>query len=67
MSAKRDISAIEDQPPVRLWGEGFDEIGDLKIFKGKFVVANDGKFFAKLYPKAEGENIELFHDKPFAP
>jgi len=62
MSAESDISAIEEQPPVRLWGEGFDEIEDLKAFKGKFVVTNDGKFFAKLYPKAEWENIELFHD-----
>ena len=62
MSVESDLSVIEEQPPAKLWGEGFDEFQDLKAYKGKFVVTNDSKFFAKLYPKAEWENVELFHD-----
>jgi len=62
MSSESDLSVIDEQPQIKLWGEGFDEFKDLKSFKGKFVVTNDSKFFAKLYPKIEWDNIELFHD-----
>jgi hypothetical protein len=62
MSAESDLSAIEEQPSAKLWGENLDEFQDIKSYKGKFVVTSDGKFFAKLYPKSEWENVDLFHD-----
>lgn len=62
MSVESDLSVIEEQPLAKLWGDGFDEFQDLKAYKGKFVVTNDGKFFGKLYPKSDWENVELFHD-----
>jgi hypothetical protein len=62
MSAESDLSAIEEQPSAKLWGENLDEFQDIKSYKGKFVVTSDGKFFAKLFPKSEWDNIELFHD-----
>lgn len=62
MSVEGDLLAIEEQPQVKIWGENLDEFDYYKSYKGKFVVTADGKFFAKLYPKAEWNNIELFHD-----
>jgi hypothetical protein len=62
MSVESDLQAIEEQPSVKLWGEDFDEFNDIKFYKGKFVVTSDGKFFAKLYPKSEWDNIAFFHD-----
>lgn len=62
MPSEKDLKLIEDQPPVKIWGEHLDEIENNKVYKGKFVVSEDGKFFAKLYPKSEWPDIELFHD-----
>ena len=62
MPTQRDLNIIEDQPPVKIWGEDFDDMESVKLFKGKFVMTDDGKLFAKLYPKTEWDNIEFFHD-----
>ena len=62
MSSEKDITIIEDQPRVKLWGERFDEFKKNKAYKGKFVATDEGKFFAKLYPKAEWDNVSFFHD-----
>lgn len=62
MPSARDLAILEDLPPVKIWGESLDDIGTLKSFRGKFVVTDDGKFFAKLYPAPEWDGIEFFHD-----
>ena len=62
MSSENDLLVIEEQPQIKIWGKNFDEFDDIKSFKGRFVVTSDGKLFAKLYPKAEWDNIEIFHD-----
>jgi hypothetical protein len=61
-SSAHDIAILDDLPPVRIWGESLDEIDQQKVYRGKFVVTSDGKFFAKLYPAREWEGIEFFHD-----
>ncbi len=60
--SESDLQLIEEQPLVKLWGEGIDEVQSHKVYKGKFVVTDDRRLFAKLYPKSEWDNIELFHD-----
>jgi hypothetical protein len=62
MLSARDLSLLDELPPVKIWGENLEEASDLKSFHGKFVVTSDGKFFAKLYPSAEWDNTEFFHD-----
>ena len=62
MSAEKDITIIEDQPRVKLWGEEFDEFKKNRAYKGKFVVTDGGQFFAKLYPKSEWDSLSFFHD-----
>lgn len=62
MTSPRDLVLITDLPVVKIWGEDLDLFGDIKSYRGKFVVTADGKFFAKLYPKKTWERIEFFHD-----
>jgi len=62
MSPEKDLQIIESQPPIKLWGKHLDEIERHKAFKGKFVMTDDHKLFAKLYPKSEWDDVELFHD-----
>ena len=62
MSSNRDLAILDRLPPVKVWGERLDESDTLKTYRGKFVVTDDGKFFAKLYPALEWENIQFFHD-----
>lgn len=62
MLSTRDLSLLDELPPVRIWGEALEEHIVQKLFRGKFVVTSDGKFFAKLYPSADWDGIEFFHD-----
>ncbi len=62
MSASTDITVIEDQPRVKLWGEDLDEFKKVKAYKGKFVISDEGQIFAKLFPKAEWDKVSFFHD-----
>ncbi len=62
MLSARDLSVLDELPPVKIWGDDLDDASALKSFRGKFVVTSDGKFFAKLYPSTEWDNIEFFHD-----
>lgn len=62
MPPESDLKIIQSQPSVKLWGKGLDEIEKHKVFKGKFVMSDDHKLFAKLYPKSEWDGIDLFHD-----
>jgi hypothetical protein len=62
MSAE-DFEIIEVQPNVKIWGEDFKDIKKIKAYKGKFVVVEDGKFFAKLFPKSKWDKIDFFHDE----
>lgn len=57
-----DLDIIGSQPIIKIWGEDFENIDQIKAFKGKFVVTKDGKLFAKLFPKSEWGNIEFFHN-----
>lgn len=62
MSVESDLEVISELPMVKIWGEAFDEIDELKAYRGKFVVTDDGKFFAKLFPMEEWDQVQLFHD-----
>jgi len=62
MSAATDIAVIEDQPRVKLWGEGLDTFKKIKAYKGKFVVSDEGQLFAKLFPKKKWDSVSFFHD-----
>jgi len=62
MSSNRDLAVLDRLPPVKVWGERLDEFDLLKSYRGKFVVTADGKFFAKLYPASDWDNIQFFHD-----
>lgn len=62
MSLEDDLKILTDLPPAKLWGEDLDEMERHKVFKGKFVMTDDGKLFGKLYPKSKWDSIELFHD-----
>ncbi len=62
MSIERDLKIIEEQPFVKILGEDLERIADLKIYKGKFVITDDGKFLAKIFPKVEWDKVQFFHD-----
>lgn len=62
MSDAKDIHLIETQPAVRVWGEDLDDLKSVKHYKGKFVMTEDGRLFAKLFPKSTWDSIEFFHD-----
>ena len=62
MSSNRDLAVLDRLPPVKVWGERLDEFDLLKSYRWKFVVTADGKFFAKLYPASDWDNIQFFHD-----
>ncbi|MBN2096685.1 hypothetical protein JW752_04825 [Candidatus Peregrinibacteria bacterium] len=62
MSAATDIAVIEDQPRTKLWGEDLDDFKAIKAYKGKFVLSDEGQFFAKLFPKREWDSVSFFHD-----
>ncbi len=60
--SKGDLKIVDSLPQIKIWGEDFDKIGNLRFYKGKFVVIDDGKFFAKLFPLSKWDSIEFFHD-----
>ncbi|MCK5612519.1 hypothetical protein KAR91_62175 [Candidatus Pacearchaeota archaeon] len=62
MSIERDLKIIEEQPLIKILGEDLERIADLKIYKGKFVITDDGKFLAKIFSKIEWDEIQFFHD-----
>lgn len=57
-----DLEVLKNLPEVKLWGEDFDKLYDVKQYKGKFVVTSDGKFIAKLVPRDRYDNVELYHN-----
>ena len=57
-----DLKIIDNLPLVKIWGDDFDKMDDIRVYKGKFVVTDNGKLFAKLFPLDEWGNIEFFHD-----
>lgn len=57
-----DLKIIQSQPSLKIWGEHLDELEKYKVFKGKFVMTDDHKLFAKLFPKSEWDGSAFFHD-----
>ena len=47
---------------VKIWGDKLDQIAEIKVYKGKFVIKRDGEFFAKLFPKSEWDGASFFHN-----
>ncbi len=62
MSVDKDLEIIQELPPAKLWGDGFDDTSKIKHFKGKFVMTDEGKLMAKLFPKLIWDRVEYFHD-----
>ncbi|MBU0577028.1 hypothetical protein KJ742_04025 [Patescibacteria group bacterium] len=58
-----DINVLKNLPEIKIWGEGLEDIYELKNYKGKFVITDDGKFIAKVLPRSDYNKAELFHDK----
>ena len=57
-----DIETLELLPQIKIWGDRLDDIYDVKSYKGKFVITDDGKFIAKILPKNEYDKADIFHN-----
>ncbi|QQR83833.1 hypothetical protein IPJ72_01330 [Candidatus Peregrinibacteria bacterium] len=60
MFSHNDLLSIAHQPLVKIWGEDLDQFPEIPFYKGKFVVSEEGQFFAKLFPLEMWDNIEFF-------
>ena len=50
-------------PLIKIWADEPTHFGKIKFFKGKFIVTQKGKFFAKLFPEKEYEGLKFFHNE----
>ena len=57
-----DIAVLKNLPDIHIWGEDFEEFGEIKLFKGKFVITDDGKFIAKIVPKDKYDQMDIYHN-----
>ncbi len=53
---------LKKLPQIKIWTDEPSNLSKIKVYKGKFVVTNDGKFFAKLFPKEEFDGAYFFHN-----
>ena len=63
MTKINDAEILKHLPNIKIWGEDFEQFGKIKLFKGKFVIADDGKFIAKIVPKEKYEKMDIYHNK----
>lgn len=50
-------------PQIKIWADEPLHFGKTKHFKGKFIVTQKGKFFAKLFPLKEYEGLKFYHNE----
>ena len=53
---------LKKLPQIKIWIDEQAHFKNIKAFKGKFVVTQKGKFFAKLFPKNEFDGSIFFHN-----
>ena len=53
---------LKKLPQIKIWTDEPANLSKIKVYKGKFVTTNDGKFFAKLFPKDEFDGACFFHN-----
>lgn len=53
---------LKKLPQIKIWADTPVNLSKVKVYKGKFVMTNDGKFFAKLFPKEEFDGSSFFHN-----
>jgi hypothetical protein len=63
MQKTNDIEILNNLPNIKIWGEDFEKFGKIKLFKGKFVITNKGKFIAKIVPKEKYAQMDIYHNK----
>ncbi len=52
---------LKKLPQIKIWADEPTNLGKTP-YKGKFVITNEGKFFAKLFPKKEFDGSAFFHN-----
>jgi hypothetical protein len=57
-----DLNVLKNLPDIKIWGEDFKEFGEIKLFKGKFVITDDGNFIAKIVPKEKYDKMDIYHN-----
>ncbi len=57
-----DAEILKSLPPIKIWGNRLEDIYNVKAYKGKFVITDDGKFIAKIFPKDEYDSTDLYHN-----
>ena len=57
-----DLNVLKNLPDIKIWGEDFEEFGEIKLFKGKFVITDDGNFIAKIVPKEKYDKMDIYHN-----
>ncbi|MBU0706400.1 hypothetical protein KJ657_04155 [Patescibacteria group bacterium] len=54
---------LKKLPQIKIWTDEPTNLSKHKLYKGKFVMAHDGKFFAKLFPEKEYDGSKFFHNE----
>lgn len=49
-------------PQIKIWTDEAPNLAQVKFYKGKFVVTEDYKFFAKLFSKDKWDGSTFFHN-----
>lgn len=53
---------LKKLPQIKIWADEPVNLGKVKRYKGKFVMTNEGKFFAKLFPEEAFDGSSFFHN-----
>jgi hypothetical protein len=53
---------LKKLPQIKIWADEPADLNKFKAYKGKFIMTNDGKFFAKLFPEKEYDGSKFFHN-----
>ncbi len=57
-----DLKVLKNLPSIKIWGEDLEDIYNIKRYKGKFVITNNGKFIAKILPKDKYDQADVYHN-----
>lgn len=56
------MEALKKLPKIKIWTDEPVNLAKVKAYKGKFVMTEDSKFFAKLFPRDEWDGSSFFHN-----
>jgi hypothetical protein len=62
MKPTKIFMELKKLPQIKIWADEPANLSKVKAYKGKFVVTNDGKFFAKVFSKEEFDGSKFFHN-----